>query len=95
MKSTRSTIRQEKRRRSAMNRALGIVLGCAIAAAAHGQTVERIVVDGSTGVAPLVAAVAKAFQEQHPGVTMEIGKAERSEERRVGKECRSRWSPYH
>ena len=23
------------------------------------------------------------------------GKAERSEERRVGKECRSRWSPYH
>src|SRR5256885_2532905 len=24
-----------------------------------------------------------------------IGPAERSEERRVGKECRSRWSPYH
>ena len=23
------------------------------------------------------------------------GEAERSEERRVGKECRSRWSPYH
>ena len=23
------------------------------------------------------------------------GIAERSEERRVGKECRSRWSPYH
>ena len=23
------------------------------------------------------------------------GGAERSEERRVGKECRSRWSPYH
>src|SRR5258708_16267512 len=23
------------------------------------------------------------------------GKTERSEERRVGKECRSRWSPYH
>ena len=22
-------------------------------------------------------------------------KAQRSEERRVGKECRSRWSPYH
>ena len=22
-------------------------------------------------------------------------KGERSEERRVGKECRSRWSPYH
>ena len=25
----------------------------------------------------------------------EIIKAERSEERRVGRECRSRWSPYH
>ena len=24
-----------------------------------------------------------------------IARAERSEERRVGKECRSRWSPYH
>src|SRR2546429_9938226 len=24
-----------------------------------------------------------------------IGLVERSEERRVGKECRSRWSPYH
>ena len=24
-----------------------------------------------------------------------FGVAERSEERRVGKECRSRWSPYH
>src|SRR2546430_10091540 len=24
-----------------------------------------------------------------------IGYGERSEERRVGKECRSRWSPYH
>ena len=25
----------------------------------------------------------------------DLGDAERSEERRVGKECRSRWSPYH
>src|SRR3989442_3969325 len=25
----------------------------------------------------------------------EMERAERSEERRVGKECRSRWSPYH
>src|SRR2546425_11182683 len=27
--------------------------------------------------------------------TSKKGKEERSEERRVGKECRSRWSPYH
>src|SRR2546427_12225283 len=29
------------------------------------------------------------------GEAMRDGGAERSEERRVGKECRSRWSPYH
>ena len=29
-----------------------------------------------------------------PKVAAEV-KAARSEERRVGKECRSRWSPYH
>ena len=29
------------------------------------------------------------------GVSVATVSAERSEERRVGKECRSRWSPYH
>src|SRR2546429_9992654 len=32
---------------------------------------------------------AAIFQRQHPTTAL------RSEERRVGKECRSRWSPYH
>ena len=37
---------------------------------------------------------------QFPGGTAEkqtlvLGSGTRSEERRVGKECRSRWSPYH
>ena len=27
--------------------------------------------------------------------TGEVSPGDRSEERRVGKECRSRWSPYH
>src|SRR5690554_7860745 len=31
----------------------------------------------------------------HPGVVGYVHFFERSEERRVGKECRSRWSPYH
>src|SRR3712207_7821825 len=38
-------------------------------------------------------------RNQHPtfglGTFEEIGSRNRSEERRVGKECRSRWSPYH
>ena len=37
------------------------------------------------------ATVSKNFIEQ----IIEKDLAERSEERRVGKECRSRWSPYH
>ena len=28
-------------------------------------------------------------------VAQHLGESQRSEERRVGKECRSRWSPYH
>src|SRR5216683_2116845 len=42
------------------------------------------------------AALARAERAAHhagiPALTAEV---ERSEERRVGKECRSRWSPYH
>src|ERR1044071_857374 len=34
---------------------------------------------------------------EHPGVILAFNssRGSRSEERRVGKECRSRWSPYH
>src|SRR5207249_8524120 len=37
------------------------------------------------------------FQQAQPDrlVTLEFSDPERSEERRVGKECRSRWSPDH
>jgi phosphate transport system substrate-binding protein len=44
-----------------------------IAAAAHAQADERIVIDGSTGVAPLVAALAKAYRDKNPGAAVEIG----------------------
>ena len=33
--------------------------------------------------------------EELVALSIELGTFERSEERRVGKECRSRWSPYH
>jgi len=49
-------------------------LGALLAIGAHGQTTERLVIDGSTGGMPLAAALAKAFQERYPGVTVEIGK---------------------
>ena len=38
---------------------------------------------------PLILAFERGYNAL-PGVI-----AQRSEERRVGKECRSRWSPYH
>ena len=38
---------------------------------------------------------AKIGSQETPGVTGKFGLGIRSEERRVGKECRSRWSPYH
>ena len=41
------------------------------------------------GVALVVVAVAAAL------LVAILATARRSEERRVGKECRSRWSPYH
>src|SRR5215217_7048133 len=43
-------------------------------------------------VLPLRAEDADAAGPGHPDVAALV---ERSEERRVGKECRSRWSPYH
>ena len=33
--------------------------------------------------------------ESHRGAFGDFGATSSSEERRVGKECRSRWSPYH
>jgi phosphate transport system substrate-binding protein len=39
----------------------------------QGLAAEKILVDGSTGVMPLVAALAKAYHEQQPAATVEIG----------------------
>ena len=41
------------------------------------------------------AANASRISHQHVAQVYDFGETSRSEERRVGKECRSRWSPYH
>src|SRR2546422_11322977 len=40
---------------------------------------------------------ASSLPRRRPGLPVRVGgrRGWRSEERRVGKECRSRWSPYH
>ena len=45
----------------------------------------------------ILAPAWASFLEQYPRVQLELELSNevRSEERRVGKECRSRWSPYH
>src|SRR2546427_8238639 len=50
---------------------------------------ENIFVLGPTGVGKSFVACALAQKACRDGYSA------RSEERRVGKECRSRWSPYH
>ena len=42
----------------------------------------------------LFSKVVREYREEVGEVVVSYD-AERSEERRVGKECRSRWSPYH
>ena len=45
---------------------------------------------GTMPIAPLLAGMAVPMM-----ISMLVQALYRSEERRVGKECRSRWSPYH
>ena len=45
------------------------------------------------GIGDVTQPIAPAIIEKLHGAVDEMG--HRSEERRVGKECRSRWSPYH
>src|SRR3712207_7025655 len=59
-----------------------------------------VVAEGAV-VAPMQGTILKVFVEEgqeisvdDPVCILEAMKM-RSEERRVGKECRSRWSPYH
>lgn len=51
-----------------------IAVGAILAAGVCAQGAEKVVLDGSTGVMPLAAAIAKAFQAKNPGADFEFGK---------------------
>ena len=46
-------------------------------------------------VDPKVETVVRPLADGGEGTVQALTEGLRSEERRVGKECRSRWSPYH
>ena len=55
-----------------------------------------VVVAAVAALTVLPAAFVDAqVEERIPNIYPMNGLPNRSEERRVGKECRSRWSPYH
>ena len=53
----------------------------------------QVIYDESGRTLVSASSLEADFRKQHGGYN--IAAAARSEERRVGKECRSRWSPYH
>ena len=64
---------------------------------ALGEQRESVTVEGSAGLLQLQSAEIKDVIQNEQVVDLPLKGREflRSEERRVGKECRSRWSPYH
>lgn len=49
------------------------MLSALLALGPQGQEAGRFVIDGSTGVMPLAAALVEAFQERNPGIAIEMG----------------------
>ena len=58
---------------------------------------EEVLQEVNGSLEPLTNEQVREHQEQYGPNELVEGKKKtiRSEERRVGKECRSRWSPYH
>ena len=59
----------------------------------HVDPGETLGIVGESGCGKSVTSM--SIMRLLPKATTKIEADERSEERRVGKECRSRWSPYH
>src|SRR5256885_17006597 len=69
------------------------------------RVIETVIAEGATtinvpdtvgyAIPELYGAFIKNLRERVPNSDKAVWSVHRSEERRVGKECRSRWSPYH
>src|SRR3989475_6946511 len=99
---TADTLEAMRAARAAGSRVLGLinVVGSTIAREADGgiylHAGPEIGVASTKAFTSQIAALALLglYLGRHRGLSPEAGR-DRSEERRVGKECRSRWSPYH
>ena len=58
-----------------------LVFSALLALGVQGQEAGRFVIDGSTGVMPLAAALVEAFQERNPGIAVEMGQGLGTESR--------------
>jgi len=67
--------------RAALTQFVPFVLTLSLTLAVQAQAADKIIIDGSTGVAPLVAALAKAYQAQGAATTIDIGKGLGTKER--------------
>src|SRR4051794_41406769 len=56
---------------------------------------QQLVIGPDLGAGPGARVAGLVGQDLVQGDRVLAADGERSEERRVGKECRSRWSPYH
>src|SRR5574344_249949 len=73
-------------------------LGCYAASAITAITVQNTTGVSAVHAVPpeIVAGQIDAVMDDIRPLAVKVGMVnDRSEERRVGKECRSRWSPYH
>ena len=61
------------------------------------SNIQKMLLENRLRIAvSLVTPTPEVIQKNAEGVEQNIAEiSKRSEERRVGKECRSRWSPYH
>ena len=76
---------------AATQNSLGIAYGNRI----RGDRAENLEQSIATYELALQVRTREAFPEDWARLQNNLGSSYRSEERRVGKECRSRWSPYH
>ena len=86
-------------RRSFLKAAMAASAVSALAFTGCGGSASSTVAASSTASSAAASAAAEGGQTFKVGIVNYVDHASlnqiRSEERRVGKECRSRWSPYH